>query len=653
MTTYYVRKTGDDSAGGTTPGTAWQTIGKAASTMAAGDTVYIGAGFYNETVTLTVSGSAGSPIVYIGDVSGRYTDDAGLVILDGSDEFGLKYNPTLILAGMTFVEFESLNLCGSGTTTINTYTVYSDTGNCSFEGVIFRKCFLSTWKGSLHNTCIYIDYNTAVTPTTTGLTFSKCYFYGGGIDINWLENAVAEVNLKIVVDHCIFDGGIHTVDLTGGAALTFHAGGVQITNNTFRGPQWGPYCTNARSTTYLVTMANNLFYRISGNPATLGAGSTAGAFVSLGNNIMVDCEAGFNNLPYADGDAFYTGNGKLLQGGINDFTLYQEFGWSPYKLFEFFSPTLGLSNVVSKRANPAYLVGTDDIYGNPMSSGGEAILYGWFNASDDAISDPGAKWTSEATIVDSDPTSSGTCTTTGSDASNYVFAGGTSLTVYGTITQVRARIRCRALSSAATGNLHLYTDGLAEDLLTITWNGAVSTAEQWTSWATLATPTGGWTSAKLAALEFKAWRTGTGLSAIYIFIIELEVTTQGGAADVGAVQSRNPVQKEVSIVKDGSYSIRFDGAGVFNSQIPVIAAETTISIWARKNSSYAGTDYPRIVVSNIPGVADQSDAMTSTTDTWEQLSVTFTPTSNGWIRLRMESRDTGYGATYFDDMRAT
>jgi hypothetical protein len=61
--TYFVSTSGDDSH----PGTQlqpWQTIGKAASTLVAGDTVQVQTGTYNERVNPANSGSAGNYIIY-------------------------------------------------------------------------------------------------------------------------------------------------------------------------------------------------------------------------------------------------------------------------------------------------------------------------------------------------------------------------------------------------------------------------------------------------------------------------------------------------------------------------------------------------------------------------------------------------------------
>ena len=64
-TVYFVNGTwGRDSNAGTTPGTAWRTIRKAAATMVAGDTVRIMAGVYPEEVVPLNSGEPGAYITY-------------------------------------------------------------------------------------------------------------------------------------------------------------------------------------------------------------------------------------------------------------------------------------------------------------------------------------------------------------------------------------------------------------------------------------------------------------------------------------------------------------------------------------------------------------------------------------------------------------
>ena len=66
MTTYYVKPTGNDSNTGlgTSDALAWKTIGKANTTLTAGDTVYIMAGTYYEQIKPSNSGTSGNYITY-------------------------------------------------------------------------------------------------------------------------------------------------------------------------------------------------------------------------------------------------------------------------------------------------------------------------------------------------------------------------------------------------------------------------------------------------------------------------------------------------------------------------------------------------------------------------------------------------------------
>ena len=80
-TTYYVRKTGNNSNAGTSPASAWLTIDKAADTAVAGDVVYVGAGTYSEQVTPSQDGTAASPIRFVADTTGAMSGDAGSVIV--------------------------------------------------------------------------------------------------------------------------------------------------------------------------------------------------------------------------------------------------------------------------------------------------------------------------------------------------------------------------------------------------------------------------------------------------------------------------------------------------------------------------------------------------------------------------------------------
>jgi hypothetical protein len=64
MATYYIQRSIGNNNNPGTEALPWQTIQKAANTMVAGDTVLIKDGNYPESVTISVSGTSGSPITY-------------------------------------------------------------------------------------------------------------------------------------------------------------------------------------------------------------------------------------------------------------------------------------------------------------------------------------------------------------------------------------------------------------------------------------------------------------------------------------------------------------------------------------------------------------------------------------------------------------
>src|SRR5262249_20011250 len=61
---YYVAKNGDDSNSGTSLSAPFQTIQKCASLMIQGNTCYVRAGIYRETITPANSGTPSAPIAF-------------------------------------------------------------------------------------------------------------------------------------------------------------------------------------------------------------------------------------------------------------------------------------------------------------------------------------------------------------------------------------------------------------------------------------------------------------------------------------------------------------------------------------------------------------------------------------------------------------
>jgi len=145
----------------------------------------------------------------------------------------------------------------------------------------------------------------------------------------------------------------------------------------------------------------------------------------------------------------------------------------------------------------------------------------YFDGSDAAVTDPNAVWTNEANAFDGSTATEASVATGGSTSSNYMFAEGTNAPSTGTsINLVKARIFGDGDASAATLVAAIYTDGLGELLGSPSVNSA---SNAWGSYTDLSTPTGGWTWAKVQALEVKAYASVISDTSGQIMRIEIEV----------------------------------------------------------------------------------------------------------------------------------
>ena len=355
MTTYYVRKSGSDANGGTDPNTdAWLTIDKAANTVAAADTVYIGAGVYRELVTMDTPGSSGSQISFIADVDGEQTGDAGLVIISAyADEISLAIRAACVdLNGHEFITWQGFSMVGGTTATI----LSSVAGNHPFEGMIIEDCSLVGGHTST-DAAIQIDINTGTTPTTTGLIIRRCVILGG-VQILWDGNASADVNMKMAIENCLFFGQAQTStarytifwDLV--TADTFAAGGLDVTNCVFWGDYRGVYVEHGASTTYPIDVRNSSFMYC--QTALNKQTSNDGALTS-GYNTFLTCGTDYTNVSSGTNDRPTNNRGTQLFGGIGDFMLHAFWGWSPFRLFE-------------------PLVNADDTYTNNLIGDGDTAV---------------------------------------------------------------------------------------------------------------------------------------------------------------------------------------------------------------------------------------------------------------------------------------
>jgi hypothetical protein len=362
---YYVRKTGNDTNDGLTPAAAFLTIDKAANTVQPGDTVHIGAGVYRELVTMDTSGTSGNAIRYIGDVTGAYTGDAGLVVLTGYDAEtarGTGPEHLIDLKGALFVEFHNLVIVGGNAGT-DDYPIYNSAtaSDYSTEGVRFQNCFIKA--GDDHEHAILINVRAGGTPSTQGLAVDGCVIMGhvqcvqgaapaADVDMKWLfTNNVFLPAGQTLARGFFFDGP------TSGTTGVF---GFDFYNNTFIGLYHAIYSTDNFNTTHSLDIYNNLFWGCYMSVFR----STDGGIVNADYNTYVYTKYGANGV--TEGEHSTVGTGTLLGFMVNPI-LEKAWGWSPFSTFEPVSLSSYVSSVIGT-ASATYAPATD-MLGNPRPMG--------------------------------------------------------------------------------------------------------------------------------------------------------------------------------------------------------------------------------------------------------------------------------------------
>lgn len=336
MATYFVRKTGLDSNDGLTKGAAFLTIDKAANTVAAADTVHVGAGVYREVVVMDTAGTSGNIISYIADVTGANTDDPGLVIISAyANELSTAARTTCLdLDHKEFLTWQGFVFTGGTTGVVVDFTA---AGNIAYEEVTFEDCvFISGHVASDQG--VDLNLNTGATPTTAGLTFRRCIFNGGGIVIHSDENASAEVDCKMVIESSIFYGaGSTSNNLMGlwwdiNTTSTFHVGGVAITNCLYMGRPKAMQVDNPTpsSPTNVIDVRNCTFHYCG---TGLSKATTDDGFLTSDYNTFLGVLTPFLNVT-AGGNDRSSNTDPGLFGGFGDLPLYRFLGWSPYRPWE-------------------------------------------------------------------------------------------------------------------------------------------------------------------------------------------------------------------------------------------------------------------------------------------------------------------------------
>lgn len=217
MATFYVRKSGNDANAGTSAGAAKLTITAAYNASSAGDTIYVGAGVYRETASLTISKAN---LSIIGDYSGVQTGDAGAVRWHNSaaDVTWIGSAAMTIAATGVTLRFLAVSCIGasyaislSGTANPSNLTVQ----DCVFDGA---------------GSCILQSYSSVL---ATGVVIERCLFTGPfAVGVWYFQADSTDRTPGWTVRNCVFVGG----SASGIAVRSDHGGGITMTNCTVIGP---------------------------------------------------------------------------------------------------------------------------------------------------------------------------------------------------------------------------------------------------------------------------------------------------------------------------------------------------------------------------------------------------------------------------------
>ena len=239
MTTYYVRKTGSDAAAGTSPATAWLTIGKAlgAAGISSGDTVHFGGGTYREATTVAMVSAVAETFV-VGDYTGQYTGDAGGVIWSAyttNDTTAPSTSPTMTFNGRDYLTFTNITFVGGSSS--NAGCVMLDAIASTSTNITFRSCAFNAGN-TLTGRCVDVH---VLTQINAAILFDRCIFFGfpgsgnGTLKVQLQNGAAgADYDCGVRATSCLFYGNAVNVGIDG-AGNTYQGGGVDLLHSTVIG----------------------------------------------------------------------------------------------------------------------------------------------------------------------------------------------------------------------------------------------------------------------------------------------------------------------------------------------------------------------------------------------------------------------------------
>ncbi len=189
MTDRFVGPGGSDGNDGLTWANRKLTLDGVEDTpVVAGDDIYVGPGVYREDLNVDVSGSGGSPITYIGDVTGENTDGIGGIvrITASDDDLTADRFRTIDADTKDFRTFRGFHMDF-------TLNVLIEANNCD-DWVIEDCTFAEETTGS----AILVDQG------GINWTIRRCYFLFTRFRGIWFTNGTILDDVGHLVENCVF-----------------------------------------------------------------------------------------------------------------------------------------------------------------------------------------------------------------------------------------------------------------------------------------------------------------------------------------------------------------------------------------------------------------------------------------------------------------
>ncbi|WP_245850754.1 right-handed parallel beta-helix repeat-containing protein [Paenibacillus herberti] len=278
---YYVSPTGSDSNSGTSTGSAFKTIQKAANTAAPGDTVYVRGGTYNQKLKITKSGTAAAPIIFqsysnekaVIDGSGLKVSDQSEGLVEISNASNIKFKGFEVRNFKTSVYDEvpmGISIFGSGS---NIELSGNKVHRIESNAKVRRDG--DDWSGrNAHGIAVYGTESTALKNITiTGnelsnlvLGSSEALVLNGNVDTFKVTNNLVHDNDNIGIDIIGFEG---TAPQNDQARNGLVSGNTVYNTTATKNPSYGP-------------VPNDQY-------------SAGGIYVDGGKNVVIERNKSYNN----------------------------------------------------------------------------------------------------------------------------------------------------------------------------------------------------------------------------------------------------------------------------------------------------------------------------------------------------------------------